>query len=209
MLEASNSDRKKIYIVDDDISVRDALRTIFDLEGYQPILFDRGDQLLDGLRVHGDHPILLDVHMPGSSGLDILSAIEATKYEAPIFIISGQGDIPMAVEAIKAGAHDFIEKPFDSDKIIERVNDGIAKFAAKDRAGAPSFPGADLLTTRESEVLKLIAAGASNKEAGLDLTISPRTIEVHRARIMEKLGAKNAADLVRIVLSPPSQHLPS
>ncbi|MEP3630890.1 MAG: response regulator [Hyphomicrobiales bacterium] len=209
MLEASNSDRKKIYIVDDDISVRDALRTIFDLEGYQPILFDRGDQLLDGLRVHGDHPILLDVRMPGSSGLDILSAIEATKYEAPIFIISGQGDIPMAVEAIKAGAHDFIEKPFDSDKIIERVNDGIAKFAAKDRAGAPNFPGADLLTTRESEVLKLIAAGASNKEAGLDLTISPRTIEVHRARIMEKLGAKNAADLVRIVLSPPSQHLPS
>lgn len=201
LLQSTNSDQKKIYIVDDDMSVRDALRTIFNLEGYQPILFDRGDQLLNGLRVHGDHPILLDVHMPGSSGLDVLNSMEVNKYQSPIFIFSGQGDIPMAVEAIKAGAYDFIEKPFDGDQIVERVLNAVEKCDAKNDPDVFNFPGADRLTPRESEVLKLIAAGASNKKAGHDLGISPRTVEVHRARIMAKLEAKNAADLVRIVLS--------
>ncbi|MEP1443898.1 MAG: response regulator [Hyphomicrobiales bacterium] len=201
MLQTANSDRKKIYIVDDDMAVRDALRTVFELEGYEAILLDDGSHLLEGVRTHGPHPILLDAHMPGPSGIDVLNSIDTSKYEAPIFIISGQGDIPMAVEAIKAGAYDFIEKPFDSDQIVERVVDAVTKFGAKTASPSQDFEGANLLTPRENDVLKLVAAGASNKEVGLGLSISPRTVEVHRARIMEKLGAKNAADLVRIVLS--------
>lgn len=201
MMDIEKVDSKKIYIVDDDMSVRDALRTIFQLEGYEPLLFDSGNQLLEGHRIHGDHPILLDVHMPGRSGIDVLSTLEPSKYDAPIFIISGQGDIPMAVNAIKAGAYDFIEKPFDGNQIVNRVMDAVAKFDSKNDDGVLEFEGSELLTPRECEVLKLIAGGASNKEAGRELGISPRTVEVHRARIMEKLGAKNAADLVRIVLS--------
>jgi FixJ family two-component response regulator len=144
--------------------------------------------------------------MPGRSGLDILKELNAENYGAPIFIISGQGDIPMAVDAIKNGALDFIEKPLD-DTVVARVREAIAAWerrAARTESNGPlkaNFPGRERLTPRELEVLSLIASGASNKEAGRQLGISPRTIEVHRARIMEKLGAKNAADLVRIVLS--------
>ncbi len=149
------------------------------------------------------HPacVILDVHMPGRSGIDILKSLNAENYPAPIFIISGQGDIPMAVEAIRNGAFDFIEKPFTADKVVDRINQGIE---AVKRTGSDEmsmdFSGADLLTRRESEVLKEITDGSSNKEVGRKLGISPRTVEVHRARIMEKLGARNAADLVRIVL---------
>ena len=145
--------------------------------------------------------------MPDRSGLDILKELNAEHYPAPIFIISGQGDIPMAVDAIKSGALDFFEKPFDADMVVSRVREAIdaqARRAQNPGAGDNfgDFPGHGSLTPREREVLSQIAAGASNKEAGRHLGISPRTIEVHRARIMEKLGARNAADLVRIVLSP-------
>lgn len=109
----------------------------------------------------------------------------------------------MAVEAIRNGAFDFIEKPFDADTVVERIREGIAAMSNRTAsAESPAaFPGAELLTRREREVLSKITGGASNKEAGRDLGISPRTVEVHRARIMEKLGARNAADLVQIVLA--------
>lgn len=146
--------------------------------------------------------MLLDVHMPGRSGIEILRSLQEKRFSAPVFVISGQGDIPMAVEAIKQGAHDFIEKPFDADTVVGRVREAIRAMRAMTRKGAPDldFPGVGQLTPREREVLEQITGGASNKEAGRTLGISPRTVEVHRARIMEKLGARNAADLVRIVL---------
>jgi two-component system, LuxR family, response regulator FixJ len=194
-----------IYVVDDDASIRDALETLLSIEGYTVRSFGNGHGFVDAARTMTPAAVFLDVHMPGRSGLDILREMNANHYPAPIFIISGQGDIPMAVEAIKNGALDFIEKPFDPKKILERLREAIA--AAQKAAHSPrpkvqsEFAGAEHLTPREAEVLHLIAEGASNKEAGRSLGISPRTIEVHRARIMEKLGAKNAADLVRIVLS--------
>jgi FixJ family two-component response regulator len=192
-----------IYIVDDDPAVRDALSVVFEMEGFAVETFEDGDSFVTTARERVPACVILDVHMPGRSGIDVLKALSADSYEAPIFIISGQGDIPMAVEAIRNGAFDFIEKPFDADTVVTRVREGIE---AQKTKGAPSngetggFAGAELLTRREREVLGRITAGASNKEAGRELGISPRTVEVHRARIMEKLGAKNAADLVRIVL---------
>lgn len=197
----------EIFIVDDDPAVRDALSVVFSLEGYHVTSFAEGGAFVSAARARTPVCILLDVHMPGRSGLEILKELNAQDYPAPIFIISGQGDIPMAVEAIKNGALDFIEKPFDADTIVERVREAVEAWAERMESEKPSdltamhFPGHDLLTPREREVLAQIAGGASNKEAGRQLGISPRTIEVHRARIMEKLGAKNAADLVRIVFS--------
>jgi len=149
--------------------------------------------------------VLLDVNMPGRSGIDVLKELDAQRYDAPTLIISSQRDIPLAVDAIKNGAFDFIEKPFTPYAVVERVRTAIASWKPMDTMAAEArmakFPGHELLTPREHEVLEQIAGGASNKEAGRQLGISPRTVEVHRARIMEKIRAKNAADLVRIVLS--------
>jgi FixJ family two-component response regulator len=160
-------------------------------------------------RVRPPGCVLLDVHMPGSSGLDVLKELNARNFSAPVLIISGKGDIPMAVDAIRHGALDFIEKPFDALAVVARVRAAIDAWERRAENGGTlvrEFPGHDLLTPREHEVLQRIAQGASNKEAGRELGISPRTVEVHRARIMEKLGAKNAADLMRIVLSEGRRH---
>ena len=196
-----------IFIVDDDQLVLNALSVVLSREGYQVSGFAEGASFLSAARAQTPACIILDVQMPGQSGLDILKELNAQQYPAPIFIISGVGDIPMAVEAIKSGALDFIEKPFDAATVVTRVREAIEAWARRAQRGtsadvpAKTFAGQDLLTARERDVLNQIAAGLSNKQAGRELGISPRTIEVHRARIMEKLGAKNAADLVRIVLS--------
>jgi len=199
------ADPEAVYIVDDDPAVRDALSILFSMEGYVVETFSDGDEFVNSALKAVPACVILDVHMPGRSGIEILKALSAEDYPAPIFIISGQGDIPMAVEAIRNGAFDFIEKPFSAETVLERVKESIAMVRQRQGQGSSqSFPGVDLLTRRELEVLKEITDGASNKEAGRTLGISPRTVEVHRARIMEKLGARNAADLVRIVLGHPS-----
>lgn len=194
-----------VYIVDDDPAVRDALSVLFNMEGYVVETFSDGDTFVQSASKSVPACVMLDVHMPGRSGIEILKALNAEHYPAPIFIISGQGDIPMAVEAIRNGAFDFIEKPFSAETVLERVKEAVSAMKQRQEIDtSQTFEGADLLTRRELEVLKEITEGASNKEAGRTLGISPRTVEVHRARIMEKLGARNAADLVRIVLGRPS-----
>jgi two-component system response regulator FixJ len=199
--------REEIFIVDDDVGVRESLSLVFSLNGYEVVRLSDGGSLLAAARQRTPACIILDVHMPGRSGLDILRELNADSYGAPILIISGQGDIAMAVEAIKNGALDFIEKPFDAQGVIARVRDAIEAWRrrhAKENVSsvrAARFPGRELLTQREIDVLDQIASGASSKEAGRELGISFRTVEVHRARIMEMLGAKNAVDLARIVFS--------
>ena len=202
----------EIFIVDDDPLIVNALTAVLSREGYQVSGFGEGKSILAAAQARTPTCVILDVQMPGQSGLDILKELNAQHYPAPIFIISGVGDIPMAVEAIKNGALDFIEKPLDAATVVTRVREAVEAWARRSqRAGgggdilSKSFPGHELLTSRERDVLGQIAAGSSNKQAGRELGISPRTIEVHRARIMEKLGAKNAADLVRIVLSDTSR----
>jgi FixJ family two-component response regulator len=199
--------RGEIFVVDDDPAVRDTLSMVLSAGGYQVICFADGAALLAVARTRVPACILLDVHIPGKSGLDILKELRGEDYPAPIFMISGQGDITMAVSAIKNGALDFIEKPFRGSEIVARLDEAIGAYARRQTEGNPSkatslhFPGHEPLTRREREVLEQFAAGASNKEAGRQLGISPRTIEDHRANIMKKLGARNAADLIRIVLT--------
>ena len=206
-MAATDPATREVFIVDDDPLVLNALSAVLSREGYQVSGFGEGASFLAAARARTPTCIILDVQMPGQSGLDILKELNAQQYPAPIFIISGVGDIPMAVEAIKSGALDFIEKPFDAATVVTRVREAIEAWARRAERGTSAdvppktFAGQDLLTARERDVLNQIAAGLSNKQAVRELGISPRTFEVHRARIMEKLGAKNAADLVRIVLS--------
>ena len=193
----------EIFIIDDDPSVGAALSLVLSGEGYQVTSFVECDAFLHAARSRVPGCVLIDVHLPGCSGLDVLKKLDAQHYPAPILIISGRGDIPTAIDAIRNGALDFIEKPFDPAAVVTRVRHAIDAWQQGNREDsivAPDFPGHERLTARERDVLERIASGASNKEAGRDLGISPRTIEVHRARIMEKLAAKNAADLMRIVL---------
>jgi len=199
--------RGEIFVVDDDPAIRDTLFVILSTGGYEVICFADGAALLEVARSRTPAAILLDVNIPGKSGLDILKELHGEDYPAPIFMISGQGDIAMAVGAIKSGALDFIEKPFRGTELVTRLEEAVEAYArrhAQDNAssvGSLHFPGREPLTRREREVLEQFTAGASNKEAGRTLGISPRTIEDHRANIMKKLGARNAADLVRIVMT--------
>jgi FixJ family two-component response regulator len=197
---------KRIFIVDDDPLVRGVLSTVFSASGFDVVCFADGAALLDEARAHTPACIILDVHIPGDSGLNILAQLNAQDYPAPIFIMSGQGDIAMAVQAIRTGALDFIEKPFRGSEVVKRVQDAIDAYTRRPKetesnAADFHFAGREPLSRRERDVLALLVKGASNKEAGRELGISPRTIEDHRARIMAKLGARNAADLIRIVLN--------
>ncbi|OJU24980.1 MAG: DNA-binding response regulator [Nitrobacter sp. 62-13] len=196
-----------VFIVDDDPSVREALVLLLKIEGYAPQCFGDGASFLDAVQSVSPACVILDLHLPGASGFDILRKLAAERLAAPILVISGVADIATAVEAMKHGALDFLEKPFSSEKIVERVRAAVKvwrEVRGGEIDGLANFPGRHLLTCREREVLSQVARGASNKEAGRRLGISPRTVEVHRARIMDKLGAKNAADLIRIVLSEAS-----
>jgi FixJ family two-component response regulator len=193
----------EIFIVDDDPSVRSALAVVLTGEGHQVTSFIEGEAFLSVARSRTPGCVLIDLHLPGCSGLDVLRKLDAHCYPAPILVISGHGDVPTVVDAIRNGALDFIEKPFDPAAVATRVREAIEAWQNVNREDSifgRDFPGHDRLTARERDVLEWIARGASNKEAGRELGISPRTIEVHRARIMEKLAAKNAADLMRIVL---------
>jgi two-component system response regulator FixJ len=209
----------EIFVVDDDETMRDTLSAVFAPEGCRVTCFAEGQSFLIAARARTPACILLDVNMPGRSGLDMLRELDAPHYPAPILIVSGQRDVPTAVSAIKGGALDFIEKPIEAATVVARVREAILAWARRPANGnghlarndlaqssLDRVKGSELLTPREREVLTRIIAGASNKEAGRMLGISPRTIEVHRARIMDKLGARNAADLVRTVLGQGPTH---
>jgi two-component system, LuxR family, response regulator FixJ len=196
---------REIFIVDDDPMVRDVLSEVFAQAGYQAVSFVDGASFIAAARERIPACVILDIFMPGRSGLEILKDLDASNYPAPIFVASGRGDIPSAVEAIKNGAFDFIEKRLDAETLVERVGDAIkARSQRQNHNGSEtlsqSFPGCDLLTRREREVLALIAASATNREAATSLGISQRTVEIHRAHIMHKLGAKNSVDLARKVM---------
>jgi two-component system, LuxR family, response regulator FixJ len=192
-----------LFVLDDDASMRDALSLAFTLVGYRVGLFAEPEPFLDAARDAVPAAVLLDLHMPRMSGLAVLEELDAAHYPAPIFMVTGDDTIAHAVEAMKHGAYDYVLKPLDMRALVARVGNAAANFPrhrARLADAGSGFSGRALLTPREREVLAQLAAGASNKEAGRALGISPRTIEAHRAHIMVKIGARNAADLVRIAL---------
>jgi len=203
---ADKSARGEIFVVDDDSDIRQFLSVVLSRAGYDVICLANGAALLAIARTRCPVCIFLDVHIPGKSGLDILKELHADAYSAPIFMMSGKGDIAMAVEAIKNGALDFIEKPFRASDIVAAIEHSVSAFTARQNDRTPGtaplhFPGREPLTARERDVLDLFSVGATNKDAGRQLGISPRTIEFHRSNIMKKLRAKTALDLIQIVLN--------
>lgn len=197
---------REIFIVDDDAAVRDSLAFVFTLAGYRVRTFPDGASFVAAARAAVPACVLLDVYMPQASGIDVLKQIDASSYPAPIFMLSGRGDIPTAIESIRRGAFDFFEKRADVDIMVARVTETVE---AWDRRGVNadlpaalplSFPGSEQLTPREREVLGQVMAGLCNREAAKNLGISQRTVEAHRAHVMLKLGARNTAELVRKVM---------
>ena len=169
---AEQTSRGEIFVVDDDPAVRDTLSMVLKAAGYEVICFADGAALLSVARSRTPAAILLDVHIPGKSGLDILRELHGEDYPAPIFMISGQGDIAMAVGAIKSGALDFIEKPFRGSEIVGRLDEAIGAYArrqaenASPKFGSLHFPGREPLTRREREVLEQFAAGRLQQGGG-------------------------------------------
>ena len=198
---------KEIFIVDDDLGARDSLSAMFTHAGYEATTFSEGRSFLRAAQSRVPTCILLGISMPGPSGLDMLTELDAKHYLAPIIMLSAQSDIPSVIRAIRNGAFDFIDKKLNCDEIVARVG-AVVELWARDRQfgwasqSLPSiFPGYELLTSWEREVLFQITAAASNKETARVLGISPRTVEIHRGHIMQKLRAKNSVDLIRIVLN--------
>jgi FixJ family two-component response regulator len=200
--------RGEIFVLDDDPAMRKTLSSLLQEAGYDVICFADGAALLSLARSRIPVCILLEVRLPGKSGLDILKTLHAEEYPAPVFVISGEGNIPMAVDAIRNGALDFIEKPFCNNEIVARVEAAVDTPSQhlhgrnnNARISGLRLPGREPLTRREREVLERLADGASNKEAALQLGLSSRTIEGHRASILKKVGVRNTAELVYRVLS--------
>jgi two-component system response regulator FixJ len=193
----------EIFVVDDDPTARESLAMLLVQAGFRVTLFADGRSVVGEARVRTPACIVLDLHMPGGSGLDILSKLDAKHYAAPILVVSGSSDVPAVVEAIKRGAFDYIEKQRVTEDLVARVREAVARRPPDFSVGGhakPAFEGATSLTPREQEVLAQIVGCASNKEAAMKLGISRRTVEIHRAHIMQKLGAKNSVDLMRIVM---------
>lgn len=199
-----NRDRL-VHIVDVDQGTREALTVLFRLEGFQTASFLDEESFFTAIeRTHPDI-VALNLKLNGRSTIDILTRLKSMRTGTPVFMLSDGSDVQGAVTAMKAGATDVVQKPIDTERFVRAVRDSLRRdvhLGAVQGGRRPiEIRGFNQLTPREREVLQLITNGQSNKEAGRDLGISPRTIEVHRARVMEKLGARNTADLMRIVLT--------
>ena len=195
--------RATVFVVDDDEAVRDSLRMLLKSVGLPVTLFASAQEFLAAY--HPDHPgcVILDIRMPGMSGLDLQRHLTLRGAIIPIVFITGHGDVPMAVDAMQHGAFDFLQKPFRDQDLIDRVQLAFDKDAASRRALAEVGRIRDhleSLTAREREVLALVTSGKANKVIAAELDVSPRTVEIHRARVMEKMEAPSLAALVRMVI---------
>jgi two-component system, LuxR family, response regulator FixJ len=192
-----------IYVVDDDDGVRDSLSILIESAGFHVQAFESAAAALTRCQAHKPACVLTDVRMPGMDGLEFQSKLVECGIEVPVIIMTGHGDVPLAVRAMKIGASDFIEKPFSDDVILASIADAIAKsrgHTAKNPVDAELRARLESLTAREREVLDLLVAGHPNKVVAYRLDISPRTVEIHRARVMEKMRAKSLPELVKMAI---------
>lgn len=190
-----------VLVVDDDAAVRDSLQAMLEAEGFAVELFADAQQFLDGYRPSTDACLLVDVRMPGMNGIELLGKLATRPSSPPVIIITGHGDVPMAVEAMKLGAVDFIEKPFAAEAIVRSIRDALAAVGRMTATEREIEQRLMRLTEREREVLEELVIGHSNKAIARELGISPRTVEIHRARVMEKMQADSLSHLVRLALA--------
>ncbi len=193
-----------VYIVDDDEALRDSLAWLLDSAGYATESFESAEGFLETYSESMAGCLLLDVRMPGMSGLELYERLREMHATLPVVFITGHGDVPMAVAALKRGAADFIEKPFNDEAMLKLVEQCLAnerEHRCRRRQDAEVARRLDQLTQREREVLELIIVGKLNKQIADTLGISIKTVEVHRARVMEKMGVQSLAELVQNVVT--------
>lgn len=194
----------KIYIVDDDEAVRHSLGLLLDITGFSIASFSSGVEFLRHAKTLAPGCLILDVRMPDMDGLELQSRLAELKVSFPVIMMTGHGDVPLAVRAMKAGAVDFIEKPFAEDTILASIRlaqNWRGSSRARDESAEVGAARLALLSRRESEVLEGVVGGLSNKSIAFELGLSPRTVEIHRARVMDKMQARNLSELVRLALA--------
>lgn len=198
------SDTAAVHVVDDDAGVRDSLGFLLESAGFTVRTYESAADFLAVAPRLGSGCVLTDVRMPGMDGLALQRRLAGLGGTLAVVVMTGHADVPIAVEALKAGARDFLEKPFDDERLLSVVREALA---ASQQALQEHQASADIaahyasLTPREREVLERLVAGQPNKTIAYDLGTSPRTVEVQRARVMEKMGARSLAELVRMVLA--------
>ena len=194
-----------IYIIDDDEAVRDSLRLLLESAGFtRTATYQSGRAFLDEAKPGSGDCLLLDVRMPEMDGLELQTELKRRGSRLPVIIMTGHGDVPIAVRAMKAGAADFIEKPFSDHALLAALNGALARAAEAKREHAQAsetLGRLETLTAREREVFDGIVAGKPNKVIAYDLGISARTVEIHRARVMDKMQARNLSTLVRMAMA--------
>ena len=192
-----------VYVIDDDEAMRDSLSFLLDSSGYSVTLFDNAQSFIDALPGLAFGCVVSDVRMPGIDGIEFLKWMKTQHSPFPILIMTGHGDVPLAVEAMKLGAVDFLEKPFEDDRLITMIESAIrqAEPAAKNEAMSQDIAGrVASLSPRERQVMEGLVAGLSNKLIAREYDISPRTIEVYRANVMTKMQAGSLSELVRLAM---------
>jgi FixJ family two-component response regulator len=193
-----------VFIVDDDVAVRDSLALLLGLKGYRTAIFSSAEDFLAAYRKDWRGCLVLDIKMSGMTGLELQAQLTSQGIELPIIIITGHGDAASARSALKSGAVDFLEKPLDEEQLVAAVGSALerdAKRRAEKVGGSEASSRLARLTPRERQVMDLAAAGRHNREIGGALGISPRTVEVYKARLMEKLQARNLSELIRFALT--------
>jgi two-component system response regulator FixJ len=196
-------DKPKVYVIDDDVAMRDSLNFLLDAANYDVMLFDNASNFLEKLALLDFGCVVSDVRMPGVDGIELLRRMKALDSRFPIVIITGHGDVPLAVEAMKLGAVDFLEKPFEDDRLIGMIDMAIRQGepAAKDEAVIREIAlRVAALSPRERQVMEGLISGLSNKMIARNYDISPRTIEVYRANVMTKMQANSLSELVRFAM---------
>lgn len=198
------SDAKLVYVVDDDDAVRRSVAFMLKTSGYRVESYDSGLNLLKSAGGLEDGCILLDIRMPGIDGLEVQQALQEKGVSLPVIIMTGHGDVGLAVKAMKAGAVDFIEKPFEKEILLASVEEGFRRLSRKEATGDRKKEAEvrlQAVTPRERDVLEGLAQGLPNKTIAYDLGISPRTVEIHRANLMSKLGVRSLSEALRIAFA--------
>ena len=196
---------RPVHVIDDDEAVRESLLFLFDSAGLRAEAYASPLAFLDALDADAAGCVVTDVRMPGMNGLELLRRLQERARRLPVIVITGHGDVPLAVEAMKSGAFDFLEKPFDDEIFLTTVRDALARSARGAPPRAAAADGLDgklaLLSERERQVLDRLIEGEANKVIAQHLGISPRTVEIYRAKVMTKMEAASFADLIRTVVA--------